>query len=44
MTIRRGVGGGGRGVRAGSGDGVREREKRLERLGGSDRDGMDKDA
>ena len=35
MTMRRGTGGGGRGTRAGSGDGVRERAKMLES------DGMD---
>ncbi len=35
MTRRRGVGGEGSGVRLGSGDGVREREKILERLGKS---------
>lgn len=44
MTIRRGVGGGGKGVSDGSGDGVRERENRLERLGKSAREGTDKPA
>lgn len=42
MTIRRGVGGAGRGVSVGSGDGVRDREKRFEMLGRSCKDGIDR--
>lgn len=39
--MRRGVGGGGKGVRAGSGDGVRERENKFDKLGISCNDGID---
>ena len=41
--MRRGLGGTGRGVRAGSGEGVRERENRFDRLGISLSEGMDSD-
>lgn len=41
--MRRGFGGAGSGVRVGSGDGVREREKRFDRLGMSLKDGIESD-
>lgn len=41
--MRRGVGGRGSGVSEGSGEGVREREKRFDRLGRSVLDGMDRE-
>lgn len=40
--MRRGVGGGGSWVRLGSGDGVRDRENKFERLGKSCSVGIDK--
>ena len=42
-TRRRGVGGGGKGVKTGSGEGVRDREKMLESLGKSALDGKESD-
>jgi hypothetical protein len=41
--MRRGTGGGGRGVSVGSGEGVRDREKRLDRLGRSAREGIERE-